>query len=230
MFRLTLLAVLLAPLSHAAAPLAARWEGIAKITEDAIPCVFDLAQDGAGQWSGYATLPGFGVKAAPLADITIKDSSVEFTIPGALGGSRFKGKLTAAGKLDGVFEQGGNKADLELARTGEAQLEKPASASTIDKDAFGEWEGECNYMDRKTTIRLSLTSVDGKPAAKIKLIRTRENDLPEVTVMQEAQWLVFRSAPYGITVEGRLGKSPKEITGVLEQGNIETPLVLHPKS
>jgi hypothetical protein len=217
------------------ASLSARWEGSIEIPGDAIRCVIDLAQDAQGKWIGSATMPGFGIQGVPLAEIKVKDSAVEFTIPGAFRGSKFKGQLTPAGALTGTFQQAGNSASVKLTQAGAAQVEPSERASPpIDPNALGEWQGECDFMGGKLQVRLTLATEMSNgvanTAAKMTLKKTRETVLTEVTVSQEAQWLVVRSRPYGVTLEGRFKKDAKEIAGTIELGNLETPLVLHPKS
>jgi len=47
--------------------------------------VIDLAQSSDGKWSGSAILPGFGIKGAPLADLSVTDSAVNFSLAGVFG-------------------------------------------------------------------------------------------------------------------------------------------------
>jgi hypothetical protein len=50
----------------AAEPIAARWEGAVQIPGRQLRLVIDLAEASDGHWIGSATVPGFGVKGAPL--------------------------------------------------------------------------------------------------------------------------------------------------------------------
>src|SRR5271169_4259822 len=81
---------------------AGRWEGTVMIPGGEIIVVVDLAQDGQGGWTGSATVPGFNVKGAPLAEIVAKDREVAFTIK-SLGDPRFEGHLGEDGALGGLF-------------------------------------------------------------------------------------------------------------------------------
>src|SRR5450432_1857272 len=72
-------------ISRADEPAAGRWEGSAQIPGRELKLIVDLARDGGG-WSGSIIVPGFGVKGAPLKDVTLNGSDLSFAINGALGG------------------------------------------------------------------------------------------------------------------------------------------------
>jgi hypothetical protein len=63
--------------------------------------------------------------------------------------------------------------------------------------------------------------------AEFVIVGKKTNNLPIDLVTQEGDWLTIDSHEIGISYEGRLKKDSGEITGTLEQGPIEIPLVLH---
>ena len=215
-------------LGQASEPLAARWEGTVQIPGRELRVVIDLAQDKNGQWTGSVIVPGFGIKGAPLTDITVKESEVAFTIKGALGDPKFKGRLAAANTLTGEFQQAGNAARFTLQKAGPPQVEPPRHSTPIRKELEGTWQGEMDFMGT-VKVRLDLANQPGGNAtAKFTLTRTRENPLPLDLVTDEGGILTLKSTETGITYEGKFRKEANEINGMFQQGPIEVTLVLHP--
>src|SRR6186997_1627264 len=57
----------------------------------------DLGRQGES-WRGTISIPAQGTKGLPLADVAVKNTTVEFAIKGAPGDPRFTGTLSADGK------------------------------------------------------------------------------------------------------------------------------------
>ena len=215
-------------LCQAAEPAAARWEGDVQIPGKELRIVIDLAQDSHGQWTGSAIVPGFGIKGAPLTDIAVKESDVSFTIKGALGDPKFKGRLAANHTLTGDFQQGGNTAPFTLQKAGEPQVDAPRHSTTIRRELEGAWQGEMDFFGT-VKVRLEMANQPGGNAtAKFTLTRTRDNPLPLNLVTDEGGILTLQATDAGITYEGKFRKEANEINGIFQQGPIEVTLVLHP--
>lgn len=143
-------------LCQAAESAAGRWEG--QIPGGGLQLIVDLSEESEKGWIGSIIVPGLGVKGAPLADISVKDSELAFAIKGALGGERvgqakFKAHLTADGHLVGDFTQGGNTAPFVLKRTGPPQVELPPRSTAVSKELEGEWKGEYELNGTRVTSR-----------------------------------------------------------------------------
>ena len=61
-----------------------RWEGTARIPDDELNIIVDLAQEN-GAWVGSIIIPGLGVKGAPLTEIKVQSPDVNFAVKGPLG-------------------------------------------------------------------------------------------------------------------------------------------------
>ena len=86
-----------------------RWEGTARIPDDELTVVVDLAQEN-GAWVGSVIIPGLGVKGTPLTDIQVQPPDVNFAVKGPLGIQLNLRLLDVNNKLAGNFEQAGNRA------------------------------------------------------------------------------------------------------------------------
>jgi hypothetical protein len=140
--------------------------------------VIDLAQNRQGQWVGSAIVPGFGIKGIPLADVTVKDSSVSFAVKNALGNPTFEGHLASNGTLTGEFKQAGHSAPFTLQNVGPAQVELPPVSTPVSKELEGEWKGEMSFGGNQ--FRISITranQADGKATGQFVIIGKKENKL-----------------------------------------------------
>ena len=86
--------------------LSGRWEGAARIPDDELTVVVDLAQEN-GAWVGSIIIPGLGMKGTPLTDIKVESPDVNFAVKGPLGIHLNLRLLDANNKLAGNFEQAG---------------------------------------------------------------------------------------------------------------------------
>jgi hypothetical protein len=209
-----------------------RWEGTVQVPSRELVVIVDLAVgsgDGGG-WQGSITIPGLGIKAAPLTDISVKSNDVVFSIKSALadprtGPAKFNGHLVGDKKLAGNFDQAGNSAPFALEKTGPPQVEPPAHSTAIAKEIEGEWKGEYELLGypRKVTIKMQNRGAEGA-TAEFVIVGRKENKLPVDRVVQEGEFLTIDSHETGLSFEGRAGKG--EIQGTLLQGPLEIPLTL----
>jgi hypothetical protein len=205
-----------------------RWEGTVQIPDTKLMLVVDLAQDGRGGWVGSITIPKLSVKGAALTDIEVKDSVASFAMKtGRSLEATFRARLTDK-TLSGDFTQAGNTAPFVLKKTGPPQVEVPPHSTMIAKELEGEWKGEYGKLGstRQVTVKLRNRAADGA-TAEFVIVGKKTNNLPIDLVTQEGDWLTIDSHEIGISYEGRLKRDSGEITGTLEQGPIEIPLVLH---
>ena len=117
MRRSLLLSLLCVPTLVAQAPasLAGDWSGAIHIPgmELKISATFTTKADA---WAGTMSIPAQKAKDLPLGDIQMASGEVGFVLVGIPGEPRFKGKLTAAGSLEGQFTQGGQSCPFSLTR------------------------------------------------------------------------------------------------------------------
>src|SRR5512134_2786296 len=114
----------------AAMPGAGRWEGQADMAGSVLPVVLDLERGTDGRWAGSVTLPGRGIKGAPLADIAVDARGARFTLgaaflapsePAPVAQLRWRGRERASG----ILTVNGVAAPLSLQRSGDAQVDRP---------------------------------------------------------------------------------------------------------
>ena len=140
-------------------------------------------------------------------------------------------KLTAhlAGDaLTGNLLQGGNSAPFTLHKTGPPQVDEVARSTPVGSEFEGEWKGEYELFGYKRHVSLKLFNHEGTGAtADFVVVGKRVNNLPVDLVTQEGDFLTVDSHETGLSYEGRFVRNANELTGVIIQGGIETPLVLH---
>jgi hypothetical protein len=219
-------------LSHAEENAAGRWEGTVQIPSRELVLIVDLAagSGGGGGWQGSITIPGLGIKGAPLTDIAVKSDGVVFSIKSALadqraGPANFNAHFIGDGKLSGNFEQAGNSAPFALEKTGPAQVEAAPHSTAIAKEIEGEWKGgyELFGHPRKVTIKMQNRGAEGA-TAEFVIVGRKENKLPVDHVVQEGEFLTIDSHETGLSLEGRVRKD--EIQGTILQGPLEIPVTL----
>jgi len=211
---------------------AGRWEGTVQIPSRELVLIVDLAagSDGSGGWQGSITIPGLGIKGAPLTDIAVKSDDVVFSIKSALadqraGPAKFNAHFVGNGKLAGNFEQAGNSAPFALEKIGPSQVEPPPRNTAIAKEIEGEWKGgyELFGYPRKVTIKLQNGGAEGA-SAEFVIVGRKENKLPVDHVVQEGEFITIDSHETGLSFEGRARNG--EIQGTILQGPIEVPVTL----
>src|SRR5262249_51268638 len=158
--------------------------------------IVDLAM-GSGDsssWQGSITIPGLGIKGAPLTGIAVKSNDVAFVIKSALadqraGPAKFNAHFTGGGKLAGKFEQAGTSAPFALEKTGPPQVETSPRSTAVAKEIEGEWKGgyELFGYPRKVAIKLQNRGAEGATADFVIMGR-KENILPVDRVVQEGEF------------------------------------------
>jgi hypothetical protein len=201
-----------------------RWEGTARIPDDELTVVVDLAQDN-GAWAGSIIIPGLGVKGTPLTDIKADPPDVNFAVKGPLGIRLNLRLLDANTKLAGNFEQAGNRAPATLQKTGPPQVEYPPRNTPVAKELEGEWKGDYQMLGHTRHVSLKFTNrgADGA-TAEFVIVGRKHNNLPVDLVTQEGDLITVDSHDIGFSFEGQLRNG--KLAGVIRQGAAESPLVL----
>ena len=221
---ITILIVAAALPSRAEDAMSGRWEGTARIPDDELTVVVDLAQEN-GAWVGSIIIPGLGVKGAPLTDIKADPPDINFAVKGPLGIRLNLRLLDANTKLAGNFEQAGNRAPATLQKTGPPQVEYPPRNTPVAKELEGEWKGDYEMLGytRHVSLKFTNSGADGA-TAEFVVVGRKHNNLPVDLVTQEGDLITVDSHDIGFSFEGRLRNG--KLTGVIRQGATESPLVL----
>jgi hypothetical protein len=199
-----------------------RWEGTARIPDDELTVVVDLAQDN-GAWAGSIIIPGLGVKGTPLTDIKADPPDVNFAVKGPLG-IQLKLRLDANNKLAGNFEQAGNRAPVTLQKTGPPQVEHPQRSTPVANELEGEWKGDYEMLGYTRHVSIKFANHPDGATADFVIVGRKHNVLPVDLVTQEGEMVTVDSHEMGFSFEGRLKNG--KLTGAVRQAAIETPLVL----
>ena len=210
---------------------AGRWEGTVQIPGRPLEVIADLAaKSDEGGSQGSITIPGLGIKGAPLSDIAVNGDNVAFSIKSALvdqrtGPAKFNGRFAGDGKIAGDFVQAGNTAPFALEKTGPPQVESRPRSTAIAKEIEGEWKGgyELFGYPRKVTIKLQNRGAEGA-TAEFVIVGRKENKLPVDHVAQQGEFVTVDSHETGLSFEGRARKG--EIQGSIFQGPLEIPVTL----
>lgn len=205
-------------------PISGRWEGFARIPDDELTVVVDLAQQN-GSWVGSIIIPGFGVKGTPLTDVKVQTPDVSFAVKGPLG---IKLNLRLLGppenKLAGNFEQAGNHAPVTLQKTGPPQVEYQRRNTPVARELEGEWKGDYEMLGSTRHVSINFANQPDGAKADFVIVGRKHNVLPVDLVTQEGDLVTVDSHETGFTFEGRLKNG--ELTGAIRQAAMETPLVL----
>jgi hypothetical protein len=222
-FRLIAIIVVAAALRcRAEDPISGRWEGIAQIPDDDITVVVDLAQQN-GAWVGSIIIPGLGVKGTPLTDIKVEPPDLNFAVKGPLG-IKMKLRLLEMNKLTGDFEQAGNRTNTTLQKAGPPQVEYPPRSTPVAKELEGEWKGDYEMLGYTRHVSIKFSNHPDGATADFVIVGKKHNVLPVDLVTQEGDLVTVDSHDMGFTFEGRLRDG--KLAGAVQQGAIETPLVL----
>ncbi len=96
---------------------AGHWEGALQLPGGKLDLLVDLLSKEGG-WQGAITIPAQGVKDLALANISVAEGRLKFTLPGIPGDPHFDGTLSADGAVaTGMFIQGGAQLPLTLRHT-----------------------------------------------------------------------------------------------------------------
>jgi len=199
-----------------------RWEGIARVPDDELTVVVDLAQEN-GVWVGSIIIPGLGLKGAPLTEIKVQPLDVNFAVKGALG-IELNLHLVSNNKLAGNFEQAGNRAPATLQKTGPPQVEYLPRNTPVAKELEGEWKGDYEMLGYTRHVSIKFANHPDGATADFVIVGRKHNVLPVDLVTQEGDLVTVDSHEMGFSFEGRLRDG--KLTGAIRQAAMETPLVL----
>ena len=199
-----------------------RWEGTARVPDNELTLVVDLAQD-QGAWVGSIIIPGLGLKGVPLTDIKVQPPEVNFAVKGPLG-IQLKLRLDVNDKMAGNFEQAENRALATLQKTGPAQVEYPPRNTPVAKELEGEWKGDYEMLGYTRHVSIKFANRPDGATADFVIVGRKHNVLPVDLITQEGEMVTVDSHEMGFSFEGRLRNG--KLTGVIRQGAAETPLVL----
>jgi hypothetical protein len=199
-----------------------RWEGTARVPDDELTVVVDLAQEN-GAWVGSIIIPGLGLKGAPLTNIKVQPLDVNFAVKGALG-IDLNLHLVSNNKLAGNFEQAGNRAPATLSKTGPPQVEYPPRNTSVAKELEGEWRGNYEMLGYTRHVSIKFANHPDGATADFVIVGRKHNVLPVDLVTQEGDLVTVDSHEMGFSFEGRLQDG--KLTGAIRQAAMETPLVL----
>lgn len=211
-----------------------RWEGTLQIPGRALRLVVDLAQNGAGAWTGSIIITGLGIKGAPLSNLEVTGSSLTFDMGDLLrspvfGPAAFEARLGAVDSMAGDMSQGGNAASFSLKRIGPPQVELPARSTAITREIEGQWIGEYELGGYSRHVTIELENHAGAGAtARFVIVGKRTYDLPVNLVIEEGNFLRIESQASHVAFEGRWLKGNREIKGMVAVDDVERPLVLRP--
>jgi len=211
---------------------AGRWRGTIHVPGSDVEAVVDLARSDSGAWIGSMVAPAFALPGTPLSALSVEGAVVRFTLKGVLGDPRFEGRVQKDGTLAGLFLLGGNQAPFELQRTGQPEVETPPHSTPVGKAFEGVWTGHTELMGNPLLVRLTLgNDAAGAPAVKFFLQGRNPHDMAVDVVTQDAAFVTVHAPDLGgFRFEGQLNVDAQEITGVLQQGPAEAPLVLRPEA
>ncbi|HKS04085.1 MAG TPA: hypothetical protein VJR49_01900 [Chthoniobacterales bacterium] len=210
--------------SHAQDAMSGRWEGAARIPGDELDVIVDLAQQN-GAWVGSIIIPSLGVKGTSLTEIKVEGPDANFAVKSPMG-IKLNLRLLPSpeNKLAGDFEQAGNRATITLQKTGLPQVEYPPRSTPVAKELEGEWKGDYEMLGYTRHVSIKFSNHPDGATADFVIVGRKHNVLPVDLVTQEGGLVEVDSHEMGFSFEGRLRDG--KLTGAVQQGAIETPLVL----
>ena len=212
----------------AAAGLAGRWEGMIQTPAAPIVVVLDIAKTSEGGWVGSAIFPAFGVKGAPLKDLSVDGPALAFTVKSAMGEPKVAARLAEDGTLAGTYEQAGHSLQLSLKRVGEPQVDLPRPSTSIQKALEGGWQGLLDMGAFKMRLGLKLANGEEGPATgQLILLDSGDYTSTVELISQDGDNLELGVPAVNFGYEGRFDKANGEVRGILRVGSLEVPLVWH---
>ena len=179
-----------------------RWKGTARVPDDELTVVVDLAQEN-GAWVGSIIIPGLGLKGAPLTKIKVQPLDINFAVQGALG-IELNFHLVSNNKLAGNFEQAGNRAPATFTKTGPPQVESPPRSTPVAKELEGEWKGDYEMLGYTRHVSIKFANHSDGATADFVVVGRKHNVLPVDLVTQEGDLVTVDSHEMGFSFEGRL--------------------------
>ena len=200
-----------------------RWEGTARVPDDELTVVVDLAQEN-GAWVGSIIIPGLGVKGDAAHGHQGGTARCKFRRERPARDSTELRLLDANNKLAGNFEQAGNRAPATLQKTGPPQVEYPPRNTPVAKELEGEWKGDYEMLGYTRHVSIKFANHPDGATADFVIVGRKHNVLPVDLVTQEGDLVTVDSHEMGFSFEGRLRDG--KLTGAIRQAAMETPLVL----
>jgi hypothetical protein len=125
------------------------------------------------------------------------------------------------------MSQGGNVAPFLLQRIASPQVELPPRSTAVRREIEDRWTGEYELGGYARHVTITLENhADAGATARFVIVGKRTYDLPVNLVLEEDNFLRIESRANQVAFEGRIVKDRGEITGVIEVGSSERPLVL----
>ena len=210
------------------AALAGRWEGEIQSPAAPIAMVLDIARTTSGGWVGSAIFPAFGVKGAPLKDLSVDGRALACTVKNVMGGPKLAARLAGDGVLAGTYEQAGHTLQLSLKRVGEPQVDLPRPSTSIQKALEGGWQGLLDMGAFKMRLGLKLANGEEGPATgQLILLDSGDYTSTVELISQDGDNLELGVPAVNFGYEGRFDKANGEVRGILRVGSLEVPLVWH---
>ena len=204
-------------------PMSGRWEGTARVPDNELNVIIDLAQHN-GAWAGSMIIPGLGVKGTPLTDIKVESPDINFAVKGPMGIRMNLRLLEANKKLAGNFEQAGNRAPATLQKRGSPQVEYAPRSTPVATELEGEWKGDYEMLGYTRHVSIKFANHPDGATADFVIVGRKHNVLPVDLVTQEGDLVTVNAHEMGFSFEGRLRNG--QLTGAIRQAAAETPLVL----
>jgi hypothetical protein len=202
------------------------WEGTIQAPDRTVDVHVDLTKNAKGEWIGSLSTPTMSLTDLPLANITVKDSSVSFEISGVPGKPFFEGKVSDDGKsISGNLLQSGATIPFQLKWTGEGKVKEPPKSGPLSKELEGAWEGtlEAGGQSFRLAMRFS-KAADGTAAGTLDSLDQNARDLPLAGIIQDGLAVQFRLPVVGGSYVGKLNKEGTELAGEWSQSGNTLPL------
>ena len=203
-----------------------RYEGILHIPSIEQPLIVDIDHGSADHsLRGSLILPGKNIKGASLTEVSEQGSKITFKIS-ELGGASFDVVIEDS-KMKGSMTQAGNTANLELTRSGPAQVETlaPPQQLPLEDRILGTWVGDFSLMTPRHAT-LTLKKEGDKGIVELVVVGKRTTKVPMDQQFDRNGFVIFKSSPTGISVEGNFLKSKDWLVGRFIYGPFDVPLVL----
>lgn len=203
---------------------AGHWEGAIQTPGGDLDVEIDFAQEPGTNWIGTISIPAQHTKGLTLNDVSVKGDAVSFALKGP-GDPAFRGTLAKeGGKISGQFTQGGVDMPLELKRTGEAKIEKPAANPPISKELEGTWEGALDTGTQQLRLRLVLANQAGAGTGTLTSLDQGNTEIPIGRITQTDAHIKLEVPVVSGGFEGDLKEN--KLTGEWSQGGSSLPLTL----
>ena len=201
-----------------------RWEGIVQLPNQTLTIEVNLAKNAKGEWDGTFGEPQQGLKALPLASVSVENRAVKFLVKAGDQGSLFSGTLAADGKsLAGDIAIAGMTIPFELSRTGEAKIAAAPKSPAIPKDLEGTWNGAVGGKLR--LIVKMANHADGTASGTIVSPDGSNKEIPMAIALKGSRVLLDIDA-VGAMFVGDLNAATGELTGTWSQATTSAPLTL----